>query len=312
MQSNQNTAEIRGNVLALDIGGSFIKSGVISADGLMVELKPVLVDSKADATTIIRVFADVITAGLKKADGTISAIGVAIPGPFDYVRGISLMIHKFSSIKDIMLVNALRKVIPEVAGIPVTFRHDANAFLAGEMWCGSGQGVKRALGVALGTGIGVACCVDGKFLTNALGSPAPEVSVWQRPFKEGIVEDYVSTRALVKKFRLVRPDYDPACGVKGIADAAKAGDQEAVNLFAGFGEDLGNVLLPLCETLHPELIIVGGQIAKDFTLFSEALSLILNKAAVHAPGVVACRLGSCAALFGAVLTEDRTEYFQPE
>jgi len=312
MQGDQNTTEIKGNVLVLDIGGSFIKSGLVSAAGRMTELEPMPVDSKANAQTIVRTFADIIAAGFRSAEGQIDSIGIAIPGPFDYARGVSLMTHKFAGIKDIKLTAVLRATLPEIEEIPIRFKHDANAFLAGEMWCGAGQGVKRALGVALGTGIGVACCVDDKFLTNALGSPAPEVSVWQRPFKEGIVEDYVSTRALAKKYRLVRPGYDPAHGVKGIAEAAKAGDLEAINLFAGFGEDLGNALLPLCGTLHPELIIVGGQIAKDFTLFSEALSLVLNKAAVHAPGVVASHLGSCAALFGAVLAEDRTEYFQPE
>jgi glucokinase len=307
VQSDQNTVEISGHVLALDIGGSFVKSGLVSVAGRMTELEPMPVDSKANAQTIVRIFADIIAAGFRAAEGQIDSIGIAIPGPFEYARGISLMTHKFAGIKDIKLAAALREALPEITEIPVRFRHDANAFLAGEMWCGAGQGVKRALGVALGTGIGVACCIGGKFLTNTLGSPAPEVSVWQRPFKDGIVEDYVSTRALVKKFRLVRPGYDPAYGVKGIAETAKAGDQEALRLFAGFGEDLGSVLVTLCETLRPERIIFGGQISKDSVLFVGPLKRALH-GAVYVPEVALSQLGNRAALFGAVLEESRAEY----
>ncbi len=307
MQGDKNTVEIKGKVLALDIGGSFIKSGLVSGTGVINEIKHVTFYSGADAKTIIRTFTSVIDAGFNAANGQISATGIAIPGPFNYARGISLMTHKYAGIKDVDLVKVLCEAIPDIAGIPLRFRHDANAFLAGEMWCGAGGGIKRALGVVLGTGIGVACCLDGEFLTNELGSPAPEVSVWKRSFRDSIVEDYVSTRALVAKYRLVRPNYDSTCGVKGIAEAAKAGDGEAIRVLAGFGEDLGNVLVPLCETLRPERIIFGGQISNDFALFENPLKAGLCRTD-HAAEIVPGCLGSAAALFGAVLEEKRQEY----
>ena len=307
MQGDQNTAEINGTVLALDVGGNFIKSGLILASGRMEEFSPVPVDSEADAAAIIGSFSEVIRTGFREAGGQIETIGVAIPGPFDYARGVSLMTHKFAAIKDMRLVAALCAVLPEMAGIPIRFRHDANAFLAGEMWRGAGQGVRRALGVTLGTGVGVACCVAGRFITNALGSPAPEVSMWQRPLKDKLVEDYVSTRALVTQYLAVRPDYDPARGARGLAEAAQAGNHDALRLFASFGENLGNALVPLCETLCPERIILGGQIAKDFVLFEKPLRTTLRHA-INIQRVISSQLGNRAALWGAILEECRTAY----
>ena len=298
MQSDQNIAEVTRRVLALDIGGSFVKSGLVSAAGLTAEFAPVPVDADGDAESIIHTFAGVIRTGLSAAGGGVAGIGIAMPGPFDYARGISLMTRKFGSINGLELIGALREALPEIAELPLRFRHDANAFLTGEMWLGAARGDTRAIGVTLGTGIGVACCLDGAFINNALGSPAPEVSVWSRPYKGGIVEDFISTKGVVTRYRRTYPEYDPAGGVKGIAEAAKTGEPEAVRLFVELGSDLGEVLLPLCERFCPERIVFGGQISKDFALFEQSLKAKVSRVA-HSPEVVMGTLGNRAALFGA-------------
>lgn len=297
MQSDQNIAEVSRLALALDIGGSFVKSGLVSAVGLTAEFAPVPVDAGGGAGSIVRTFAEVVSAGLRAAGGRVAGIGIAVPGPFDYARGVSQMTRKFAGINGVDLRAALRGALPGTAALPLRFRHDANAFLEGELWQGAGRGLSRGIGVTLGTGIGVSCRIDGAFINNAQGSPAPEVSVWSRPFRGGIVEDFISTKGLVTRYRRTHPEYGPAGGVKGIAAAAKAGEPEAVRLFVELGSDLGEVLLPLCERFNPERIIFGGQIAKDFALFADSLNAGLGRAARPPPGVMGS-LGNRAALFG--------------
>ena len=285
-------------MLALDVGGSFIKSGRVDPTGLTAEFAPVPVDAAAGAQSIIRAFADVMHAGMSAAGGKIDGIGIAIPGPFDYAHGISLMTQKYRAINGIELEPALRMALPAIRAVPVRFHHDANAFLAGEMWRGAARGCSRAIGVTLGTGIGVSCNIDGIFVNNELGSPAAEVSVWSRPYKGGIVEDVISTRGLVARYRLLHSDYDPEGGVKGIAALAKNGKPEAVRLFAELGLELGAVLGPLCERFCPEKIIFGGQISKDFALFASTLKSALCRVAQQ-PEAVMGKLGNQAALLGA-------------
>lgn len=291
-------------VLALDVGGTFVKSGLVSVDGCVTDVPPAPIDADGEASSIISALAAVIRVGLRIAGGRIARIGVAIPGPFDYGLGVSLMTHKFGAINGLALVAALRETLPEIGRTPVRFRHDANAFLAGEMWRGAARGARRAIGVTLGTGIGVSCCLDGVFLTNRLGSPAPEVSVWNRPYKGGIVEDFISTAGLVARYRRECPDCQAPGGVKGIADAAKRGEAGALRLFQDLGADLGAVLLPLCERFGPERLVLGGQIAKDFDLFGPTLKVALAPAG-RPQAVTAGRLGTHAALLGATLDECR-------
>ena len=74
-------------VLALDIGGTFVKSGLVSASGGVEDAVPVPVVASGEASAIIGVFSEVIRAGVLAAGGRVDRIGVAMPGPFDYARG---------------------------------------------------------------------------------------------------------------------------------------------------------------------------------------------------------------------------------
>ncbi|MDD5699149.1 MAG: ROK family protein [Victivallaceae bacterium] len=292
-------------VLAIDAGGTYLKSALIYSCGTMVPGSFAQVEAHAQGTVedivaaytglIVRASEQAAQAGLRLA-----GIGIATPGPFDYRHGVSLMQHKFAALYEVNLAERLRAASHAVTGIPIRFRHDANSFLAGELWRGAARGYTRAGGITLGTGLGAACCLDGRFVNNKLGSPAPKSSLWNNPYRDGIVEDYVSSRALVAAYRAIDPDYDSAGGAKGIADAAKQGDSAAVAVYAGFGSDLGKILTPWCERFDLQIIVFGGQISRDFALFAPALGEQLQPTGGQ-PELRSGSLGAEAALYGAAL-----------
>lgn len=297
MQGNQDTLEIDGCVLALDVGGSSVKSGLVGADGRWVGLPTEPMAASGAASAIVEQLGTVVGRGLRASEGTALGIGIAIPGPFDYARGISLMTHKYAGIKGISLADALRNACGDIGSLPIRFMHDANAFLAGERWRGAVRDCRCCIGVTLGTGVGVACWENGAFVSNELGSPSPEVSVWSRPYKEGRVEDAISTRGLVDRYRHECDGYPVESGVKGIAEAALRGDVAARRLFSELGDDLGAVLVPLCERFRPERVVLGGQIANAFELFAPVLRGALARVAQR-PVAVRGALGEAAALCG--------------
>lgn len=304
MEGERKIVAMKKYVLALDIGGTFIKSGLIEASGEAVEIPPVAVDSNAEAEKIIQSFADAIEAGLDKAGELsgaceVGGIGMAIPDPFDYYKGVSLMKHKFASLYGRDLSAEIHQKLPKIKEVPIRYCHDANAFIIGETWRGAGMGFSRVIGVTLGTGIGVGASVDGKVLVSELGSPADEVSLWNKPYKDGTVEDAVSSRRIISQYKKSQPAYDTAKGVKPIAEAAIRGETEARAIFDQLGEDLGHALTPLAQSLKAEMIIFGGQIAKSFSLIEPSLKATLEKMDAS-PAVCVGKLGGLAPLYGAV------------
>jgi len=249
MQSQQDHAEV---TLALDIGGTFIKSGVFTAAGLREKLPQIPSRSSGGRDEIVAAIRSAIDAA-----GAVDAVGIAIPGPFDYRRGVSLMTHKFAALHGVSLRTELG------LGETGVFVHDADAFLLGELGFGGLRGVARAGAVTLGTGLGAAVAVDGVPVDGELGSPAPEVSLWKQPFHGGIAEDFISTRALAAKY--------PAPGAKEIADAARRGDAAAIEAWRAFGVDLAELLETWIDRLKLDKVVLGGQIAGAWKWFSAPL-----------------------------------------
>ena len=301
MSAPDNLMESR-VVLAIDAGGSNFKSALVDGDGQIVpgsfHLSPVCSDGSVEM--ILGTYVTLIRDALLMAEQQsccLRGIAVATPGPFDYRCGTSLMRHKFAQLFAINIKEQLIAYLPEIAALPFCFRHDANSFLAGEIWQGAGQGSLRVGAITLGTGIGVACFADGAFINNELGSPAAEVSLWNKPCQEGIVEDYISARGLIAAYQKQRPDYDVNKGAKGIADAAGEGDKDAIYTYRQFGTELGRVLTPWCECFKPEKIVFGGQISRSFALFATAAKQSLRPNA-QPPQLLPSRLGENAALLG--------------
>ena len=160
-----------GLILAIDAGGTFFKSGLVSADGKILEHTRVScpVDSAGQASSVRSAYHILIARQLENARAigrAIKAVGVDTPGPFDYQEGKSLMRHKFPALYGI----PLRPWIQEAAGdLPVRFLHDSTAFLLGEYWKGGLQGEGNAAGVMLGTGLGFAYMRNGEVQLSPQG-----------------------------------------------------------------------------------------------------------------------------------------------
>lgn len=280
--------------LALDVGGSFVKLAPMGEDCAPLIDTPwqVPMDSGGDAAAILGALSEAVRCGLeaaREAGNTVNGISVSIPGPFDYAGGISRMTHKFAAIRDL----PLRPVLAACAGqVPVVFLHDSTAFMLGECFLGAGVGAMRPVGMMLGTGFGFAVMQDGKVCVNAGQTPA--LSLWGQAYRDGIVEDYVSRRAIRARYAAKRPDAgDP--DVREIADRAKQGETAARETFAETGALLGDILRPHLTALRCDRMMLGGQIARSAELILPSLT-----AELPTPVVVAAYLDD-AALRGAAL-----------
>ncbi len=266
--------------LLLDVGGTFIKCSdgreiPIRSDGSRGEISSSFAEAVGafcgeasagdEAVTIgneaVTIGNEAVTAG-GKAMGR-RRIAVAIPGPFDYERGIFLMRHKFAAVHG--------ESFREVAGVPecveLRFTHDVNAMLLGEMTGGNGRGFSRVALVTLGTGLGFAMSIDGHILKNEAGSPL--VSIFSLPYRDGILEDYASKRGFLRTFRSLGGH--GADTVKDIAALADGGDAVALETFLSVGATIAGVISPILKEHGIECLLFGGQISRSFRFMERAL-----------------------------------------
>ncbi len=222
----------------------------------------------------------------------LDGVSVAIPNPFDYSLGVSYMRHKYQSLYGI----DLRSEFSRLLGCPpakINFLNDAAAFLTGEIEQGAGTDVNRVVGITLGTGVGSAFAINGEILSNVPGVP-PGGEIWNVPYKDGIVEEAVSSAAIQ---RLHYQNTGIWADVREIARFAIA-NPEAKLTFEQFGKELGQVLRATCAVFAPERIILGGGVSRASTLFLPSAAHELAELPTQLS--VSC-LGERAALIGAAV-----------
>ena len=239
-------------MLVLDIGGTFIKYARADEKGCILEETVRQIPSEAASyEEFTEILSKVIADG--ERDEKVALACVSVPGPFDFEQGISLMQHKFRAIYQ----RSIRTPF-EQAGIHVSFVHDSTAFMLGEATDGVLMEKKAPCCVMLGTGLGFAFMRDARVCVNEKRTPA--FTLWNMPWKEGIAEDYVSTRAIQKL-------YGNNCPVREIADAARSGNRKALDAFQITGGHLSQILQTVLPKLGCDSLALGGQIAKSADLF---------------------------------------------
>lgn len=237
--------------ILLDVGGTFIKC----PDGRQIPI-----DSDGTREEIASSLRSAICTQ-KAGDALCVQLRAAVPGPFDYATGQFLMKHKFAAVYG--------EYFSDIVGLPgenCKFIHDVNCMLLGEMYR-NGEGTEalpNTAMIALGTGLGFAMFVNGAILKSELGSP--KVSIYNRPFRDGILEDYASKRGVMRLYG--RNDLT----VKEIADLARGGDPKALQAFSQMGEIIGEAIEPILREYSIGNLLLGGQISRSADLFIPSIA----------------------------------------
>jgi len=274
----------------VDIGGTHISAALIRDHTFLPETyRRLPVDPGGDADTLLDTWAGLINAviGLAPKDQPVSRIGIAMPGPFDYINGVSMIrgLNKYESLYGLNIREALRERVPGTNGrtangrtangpasrvpvgfkngpassVPICFQNDAACFGLGE----AHHKHRKIIAITLGTGFGACFIEDKQLLTQGPGVP-PNGYLYNIPFQNGIAEDYVSARWLLQTY--------PANNVREIAERA-AKDPKAAAAFHQFGKNLHQVLTPWIKRFEADALVIGGSISKAFPLFEKQLRL---------------------------------------
>lgn len=282
--------------VGVDVGGSHVSAAVINLNTGQIEGRVMenAVDSSLGAASTVRQLSDCIertVEGVKVSH--IEGVGLAFPGPFDYVNGISLIsgVGKYDSIYGLDVRSSLIPALYKCGISQIGFINDASAFALGESTWGASSGFSRSVAITLGTGVGSCFISAGKVVDSGDSVPA-EGWVYCLPYLNGIADDYFSTRWICRRYEELSGVH--VSGAKDVAE--KYEDDKAAQLvFSEYGRGLGGFLSAVLVRFNAEVLVLGGNISRSYPLLRREMEQAI-------PGNIRIRVSrflDCAALMGA-------------
>lgn len=263
--------------IGVDIGGTKVGAGVVDDDGTIVAhlLRP----TPADRPDLVaETVADVVR---ELAEGReIEAVGVGAAGFVDETRSIVRFAPNLAWREE-----PLQKKISGLVGLPVVVENDANAMAWGETRFGAGRGQSHVVCITIGTGIGGGLVFDGRLFRGHWGMGAELGHMQVLPGgrlcgcgQRGCWEQYASGNALVLEAREIAAAHPERAeillGLAGgtiegeeVTEAARRGDQAALEAFGALADWLGQGLADLAAILDPGCFILGGGVSRAADLF---------------------------------------------
>ncbi|BAP29330.1 ROK family member transcriptional repressor [Chryseobacterium sp. StRB126] len=246
------------NILGIDIGGSHITLAQVNPEKREIITSTYVrehVNSFDDRETIFSAWASAIEKGAHNLAKSDLLIGIAMPGPFDYENGISLMEQgKFIDILHVNIKEELAKRL-SISTKQIYFVNDAAAFMEGEVFGGCVQGFQKVFGVTLGTGLGT---------TFYNGELATDEDLWDSPFKESIFEDYLATRWFVKRYEELTGEQ-----ISGTKDLLDKPLEIQKQIFDEYADTFSEFVVKYVDHYKPEVLVIGGNIAKAYPHFEQ-------------------------------------------
>jgi glucokinase len=293
--------------IGADIGGSHISCAAVdltSGKILKHSLTGREVNNQAQAFQIISVWSAAIAETLSKVDAaSVKGIGFAMPGPFDYVKGISYIrgVAKYENLYGFNIGDAILSSLDIPDNLGVRFLNDVSGFAVGEATFGKGAHFDRVMCVTLGTGLGSA------FTSNKIpivdGANVPKLGcVYHIPYEKGIADDYFSTRWFTGSY--LEATGKELKGVKELSELAGR-DKTVDGLFSKFGKDLAKFLAPYLKQFSAEVLIIGGNISHAYGHFGNIFEDQLKKEG-WTNSVTLSELKEDAALLGSAYLFDDT------
>ena len=254
----------------IDLGGSFIKAGLLSGSGEVIHrlVVPAKVEKGIPALkdNLRAVGRSLIDAGLA-LNAKVAGIGVGSPGTIRFPEG--LVTGATPNIPGWIGTN-ISQIFSDFE-FPVVGDNDANCMGLAEAMFGAGRHTKHGFYLTLGTGIGGAIVIDGKLLRGAsycAGEFGHMVLIYNglecKTGRRGCLEKYVSASALIRETKKCLEKYSHSSLIDGdldvvrIFEAFRKDDPAALEAVEENADMIGTAIGSVVNLLNPEVVVIGG------------------------------------------------------
>ena len=279
------------NILAIDIGGTMIKYGLVSFDGKILSTDKIKTEASKGLNNILNKI-DNIFKGYKENN----PVGIAVSGTGQINGMIGKVIGGNPIIPNWIGTN-LVKILEEKYNLPAVLENDVNCVALGEKWIGAGKDLSNFICLTIGTGIG-----GGIILNNQLfrGENFVAGEFGHILIKKGEFEQFASTTALI---RLVKEKTGKILNGKEIFDLEKKEIVEYQEVISEWIENLTDGLSSIVYCFNPANIILGGGvIGQGEALINRIKNSLFKKIGLQFKeklNIIQAKLGNNAGMIGA-------------
>ena len=299
----------------IDIGGTAVKVGLFSTDGVLVDKWDFTTQKTGDGRDILRDAARFIKEKMNElqiSEDNVLGVGVGIPGPVkdngDVLELANLGLGHFN-IEDEMRT---------LTGLKVKAGNDANVAALGELWMGGGKGYQNLVLATLGTGVGGGIILGGTVLAGSNGAAGEIGHMFVNNEetercgcgKKGCLEQYASATGIVRVAKQIMNastedstmNSYPEISAKIVFDCAKEGDKLAIQAVEKSCYYLGVAMANIAQVIDPEVFVIGGGVSKAGDIIIETTKKYYN---IHAMDALKNKefkmatLGNDAGIYGA-------------
>ncbi|HVU72307.1 MAG TPA: ROK family transcriptional regulator [Mycobacteriales bacterium] len=295
-----------GLVAAVDLGKRHVRVAVADMSHEILAERTQPTEPDLPAWQGIAHASQLLDATLAEAHATradVLGVGVGVPGPLDEKTG---QFGSSTILPGWVGVNA-QSAFAEELGLPVAVGNDGNLGALAEAAWGVAAGVSEFAYIKWATGIGCGLFARGGLVRGASGL-AGEIGhvtvagndAFCRCGNRGCLDTVAGTQALLDAIA-------PALGditVDELLTRAADGDLVCRRALADAAAHVGAVLAPLINLTNPQLIVIGGPVARVADVVLPHLEAAIGRACVPAAAadvtLVASGLGDRAELLGAL------------
>lgn len=306
-------------LLSADLGGTKILVALANREGKIVRLQKFPTEARAGSDNVWRNLLGALEEVLSREGAPwhkLAGLGVCAAGFFDFYSRTIISSPNLPGWEGFPLEERLRVELD----LPVLIENDANAAAFGEFTFGAGRGKRNMINITLGTGIGGGIIIEGEIYRGSGGFAGEIGHIPVLPGgppcgcgRYGCLESLSSGTAIARAGRAAVAGGKQTILQKTVRDgreitarhvfeAAEAGDVEAVKIVERANYYLGRALAAVVNILNPDLITLGGGMARAGEIIFASVRHHLKAAAIKPSGemveVVPAILGEEAGVKG--------------
>lgn len=264
--------------IGIDIGGTFIKSGVVNEAGDCIFQASIPTNASAGKLAVLATIDEVVENILAKFPNS-KSVGIGVPG---VVRPSDGCVFYPPNLPEWDIV-PLKSILSQKFRLPLAVDNDANTAAIAESELGAGKDCRNFLYLTLGTGVGGGIIINnriysgerggageiGHIIVNAYEMPTSEQLKQHRTFRAGALEEHIGRTGVIAMAQELARQFPNSSlnsleeiDVKDIAEAAQNNDSAAIQCLKQTGFLLGIAISTALAVLDMSVVVVGGGISQ--------------------------------------------------